>query len=40
MPTVNDHQKRVNFLNYLADGDEQEMTKYLKKQGKTTVASR
>ena len=33
MPIVNDLQKRVNFLNYLADGEEQEINKVSKKAG-------
>ena len=33
MPTVNDLQKRLNFLKYLADGEEQEINKVSKKAG-------
>jgi hypothetical protein len=33
MPTVNDLQKRLNFLKYLAHGEEQEINKVSKKAG-------
>ncbi|MDW0283320.1 MAG: hypothetical protein QN720_12515 [Nitrososphaeraceae archaeon] len=36
MPIVNDLQKRVNFLKYLADGEEQEINKVSKKAGINT----